>query len=163
MITFISFVLVLVGAVNWFSIGALQYDFIAGFFGSQASILSRIVYFFVGIGALWLVIQAFRGKGNIKINNDGFEKKPRLKESTSEAGSDYAARPNRRQEDYSSRSSEAGEDYIRQDRYAARKHSSGLEFYDVEPIERRDRSVPREEKDYRALGYKDFNEEDLDK
>lgn len=162
MITFISFVLVLVGAVNWFSIGALQYDFIAGFFGSQASILSRIVYFFVGIGALWLVIQAFRGKGNIKINNDGFEKKTHLKENTSEAGSDYAARPNRRQDDFS-HSSEAGDDYVRQDRYAARNHGNGMEFYDVEPIERRERGNQREEKDYRALGYKDFNEEDLDK
>ena len=158
MITFISFVLVLVGAVNWFSIGALQYDFIAGFFGSQASILSRIVYFFVGIGALWLVIQAFRGKGNIKINNDGFEKKQPLKAGTSEAGADYASR----QSDHSY-SSEAGDDYIRQDRYAAKNHGYGMEFYDVEPIERREKRLRREEKDYRTLGYKDFNEEDLDK
>ena len=44
MLSFISFVLVCIGSLNWFSIGLLQYDFVAGIFGSQANIFSRLVY-----------------------------------------------------------------------------------------------------------------------
>ena len=63
MITFISFTLIILGALNWLSIGALQYDFVAGLFGSQASMFSRIVYFFIGVASVWIVIQLIRGKG----------------------------------------------------------------------------------------------------
>jgi len=103
MVTFISFILVLVGAVNWLSIGALQYDFVAGLFGSQASMFSRIIYFFIGVGAIWLIVQLFRGKGKIKINDDGFEKNKKRdilaeekKPATQnvEAGQEFIARKN---------------------------------------------------------------------
>ena len=57
----------LFGCVNWLSIGMLQYDIIAGFFGTQASIFSRIVYIIFGFAALWLLIMAFRGKGRIHV------------------------------------------------------------------------------------------------
>ena len=73
MVAFISFLLVIIGALNWFCIGALQYDFIAGIFGSQASILSRIIYFFVGLAGIYLTFLAFRDKGEVKVFN--FKKK----------------------------------------------------------------------------------------
>ena len=74
MVTFISFLLVIAGGLNWFSIGFLQYDFIAGVFGTQASLFSRIVYIFVGIASMWLLIMAVRHTGKIDIFNRRFKK-----------------------------------------------------------------------------------------
>lgn len=80
MITFVSFIIVLFGSVNWLSVGMLQYDIIAGFFGTQANIFSRIIYILFGFAAIWLVISAIRQKGKINIVKDrlnlkGMEKK----------------------------------------------------------------------------------------
>ena len=36
--------LVVIGALNWGSIGIFQFDLIAALFGGQASMISRIVY-----------------------------------------------------------------------------------------------------------------------
>ena len=76
MVTLISFFVILLGAFNWFSIGLMQYDFIAGIFGTQSSFLSRAVYILVGFAAIWFVIMAFVQKGRIKINDNGFKKDP---------------------------------------------------------------------------------------
>lgn len=67
MITFIAFILTMAGCVNWLSIGLLQYDFIAGLFGFQASIFSRLVYILFGIGAVYLIIRLIANKGMFKI------------------------------------------------------------------------------------------------
>ena len=71
MITFIAFILTLIGCVNWLLIGLLQYDFIAGMFGFQASIFSRLCYILIGVGALYLVIRIIVNKGSLKV----YEKK----------------------------------------------------------------------------------------
>ena len=36
--------LVIIGALNWGSIGIFQFDLVAALFGGQAALLSRIVY-----------------------------------------------------------------------------------------------------------------------
>jgi len=59
------------GCLNWLSIGFLQYDFIAGFFGFQASIFSRIFYILFGLGAFYFVIRIIVNKGSVKV----FERK----------------------------------------------------------------------------------------
>ena len=192
MITFISFVLVLLGALNWLSIGALQYDFVAGLFGSQASMFSRIIYFFIGVAAIWIVIQAFRGKGRIKINDDGFDKKKDVlrKESTlanTEAGRDYSENYERRNtnseagRDYSENyernitNSEAGRDYLdtnnREDSgYMSQgfprdysRYNSQKDSFRQDTIQESKPQRQNNEVDYKSLGYKDFHEEDLDK
>ncbi len=65
MITLISFLVVLTGCMNWLCIGILQYDFIAGMFGSQANVFSRIVYGIFGLAALVMVYAAIKNKGEI--------------------------------------------------------------------------------------------------
>lgn len=75
MITLISFVLVMLGAANWLCIGLMQYDFVAGFFGTQSSFLSRLIYIVIGFGAIWFLIATLRGRGTVKINSNGFGKK----------------------------------------------------------------------------------------
>lgn len=72
MITLISFIILIAGAVNWLIIGLMQYDFVAGIFGTQSSLLSRLVYIIIGVSAIWIILMAFVQKGKIKINDNGF-------------------------------------------------------------------------------------------
>ena len=60
MIHTIALVLVIIGALNWGSIGIFGFDVVAAIFGGQASIGSRIVYTLVGIAGLWCISLLFR-------------------------------------------------------------------------------------------------------
>ena len=71
MFTFIAFLLTMLGCVNWLMVGLLQYDFIAGLFGFQASIFSRLCYILIGVGAMYLLLRVIINKGTFKI----FERK----------------------------------------------------------------------------------------
>ncbi|MDE6583480.1 MAG: DUF378 domain-containing protein [Clostridia bacterium] len=88
MITFIAFILTILGCLNWLLIGLLQYDFIAGLFGFQASIFSRIVYIIFGIGAVYTVIRTIINKGTFKIYEKRKKKlkEPKLATANVEAG-----------------------------------------------------------------------------
>ena len=68
MLALISLILVLVGCANWLTIGLLQFDFVAGLFGSQSSIFSRIIYVIVGVAAIVLTINIIKNKGRIGFN-----------------------------------------------------------------------------------------------
>ena len=67
MFTIISFLLSTIGCINWLMIGLFQYDFIAGIFGFQASILSRVFYILFGLASLVLVFKLIKGKGTIAV------------------------------------------------------------------------------------------------
>ena len=67
MITIIAYIIVILGSVNWLSIGFFQYDLVAGLFGYQGSIFSRIVYIFVGICAIYLTYSLIKHKGKISV------------------------------------------------------------------------------------------------
>ena len=73
MLTFFSFLFVLLGALNWFFIGVFQYDFVAGFFGSQASLLSRLIYFIVGMAGFVILAMALKNRGKINITQNSFK------------------------------------------------------------------------------------------
>ena len=67
MITFFAFLLTIAGCINWLMIGLLQYDFVAGMFGYQASIFSRLCYILVGVAALYFVLRVIINKGTCKV------------------------------------------------------------------------------------------------
>jgi len=67
MTNLIAIIILVAGGLNWASVGFLQYDFIAGFFGTQASIFSRLIYIIVGIATLYFIYMIFKYKGNIKL------------------------------------------------------------------------------------------------
>ena len=67
MMNLLCIVILIIGGMNWASIGFLQYDFIAGFFGTQASIFSRLIYICVGLATLYFIFMMFKYKGNIKV------------------------------------------------------------------------------------------------
>jgi len=56
----ISLVLVIIGALNWGSIGLFQFDLVAWIFGGQGAILSRIVYTLVALAGIWCISLLFR-------------------------------------------------------------------------------------------------------
>ncbi len=58
----ISLALVIVGALNWGSIGLFGFDFVAALFGGQMSVLSRIIFTLVGIAGLWSITLLFKEK-----------------------------------------------------------------------------------------------------
>lgn len=60
MLDIIALILVIIGGINWGSIGIFQFDLVARLFGGQAAIVSRIIYTLVGIAALWCISLLFR-------------------------------------------------------------------------------------------------------
>ncbi len=69
MLSFISLIVVLVGCANWLTIGLLQFDFVAGLFGSQSNIFSRIIYVVVGVAAVIMVVNLIKNKGKLVFKN----------------------------------------------------------------------------------------------
>ena len=69
-----SLALVIVGALNWGSIGLFKFDIVAWIFGGQASIASRIIYTLVALAGIWCISLLFRtesaGATVITTNND---------------------------------------------------------------------------------------------
>lgn len=56
----IALILVVIGAINWGSIGIFQFDLVASLFGGMGALISRIVYTLVGIAGLWCISLFFR-------------------------------------------------------------------------------------------------------
>ena len=68
----ISLILVIVGAVNWGSIGLFQFDIVSWLFGGQDAILSRIVYTLVALAGVWCISLLFRENEVLtRAANDG--------------------------------------------------------------------------------------------
>ncbi len=83
MITFVCFLITIFGCINWLSIGMLQYDIVAGFFGTQASIFSRILYIIIGFAAFWMIAMAFKHKGRIHIFKNKLDDEENKQENVS--------------------------------------------------------------------------------
>lgn len=60
MLNSIALILVIVGAINWGSIGLFGLDLVGTLFGGQLAILSRIIFTVVGIAGLWCISFLFR-------------------------------------------------------------------------------------------------------
>lgn len=94
MLTFIAFALTIAGCINWLLIGLLQYDFVAGIFGYQGSVFSRLIYIVVGASAVFLVVKLFIDKGSIHVW--GFKKLKAKKEKMALANANIDASEEKR-------------------------------------------------------------------
>lgn len=56
----ICLILLIIGGLNWGSIGLFQFDIVAWLFGGADAILSRIVYTLVALSAIWCISFLFR-------------------------------------------------------------------------------------------------------
>jgi uncharacterized membrane protein YuzA (DUF378 family) len=57
----IALALVVIGGINWGSVGLFQYDLVGACFGGMSGMISRIIFTLVGISALWCISLLFRG------------------------------------------------------------------------------------------------------
>jgi uncharacterized membrane protein YuzA (DUF378 family) len=62
----ISVILVIIGAVNWGSIGLFQFDIVSWLFGGQNATVSRIVYTLVALAGLWCISLLFRSREDVE-------------------------------------------------------------------------------------------------
>lgn len=58
----VALILVIIGAINWGSIGLFGFDIVGSMFGGQAGIISRIIFSIVGIAGLWSIGMLFKDK-----------------------------------------------------------------------------------------------------
>lgn len=82
MISIIAFIVVMFGSLNWLCIGFFQYDLVAGLFGFQGSIFSRIVYIIVGICAVYLIFVIIKNKGRLTVKKLKKEEQPMIDKMT---------------------------------------------------------------------------------
>ena len=60
MLNKIALCLVIIGAINWGSIGIFGFDIVGWLFGGQMTALSRIVFTLVGLAGIWCISLFFR-------------------------------------------------------------------------------------------------------
>lgn len=51
----VSFVLLVVGGLNWLLVGLFSWD-VGMIFGGQGALISRVVYVLVGLSAIYLIV-----------------------------------------------------------------------------------------------------------
>lgn len=61
----LALILVIIGGLNWGSIGIFGFDLVGWMFGGQDAMLSRIVFTLVGIAAIWCISLLFRRGHNV--------------------------------------------------------------------------------------------------
>ncbi|MBR2460335.1 MAG: DUF378 domain-containing protein [Clostridia bacterium] len=61
----LALILLIIGGINWGSVGIFRFDIVAWLFGGQASLISRIIYTLVGLSALWCISLLFRRENDV--------------------------------------------------------------------------------------------------
>lgn len=65
MIDRIALALLIIGGINWGSIGLFKFDIVAWIFGGQTAIVSRVIYTVVALSALWCISLLFRDRNTV--------------------------------------------------------------------------------------------------
>ena len=66
----ISYILVLLGAVNWCLFGFFDFNLVAEIFMGPRSVGSIIVYSLILLAAIWLIISPIITNGALKLRGD---------------------------------------------------------------------------------------------
>jgi len=66
----ISYVLVLLGALNWGLFGIFDFNLVSAIFMGPRSVGSIIVYSLITLAALWLIISPFITNGVLKLQGN---------------------------------------------------------------------------------------------
>lgn len=142
MLTFIAFLLTILGCTNWLLIGLLQYDFIAGLFGYQASIFSRMVYILFGIGAIYLTLRIIINKGTFKV----YEKRKKRGEEMKKQ--ENKIKPTQQ-------NVEAGKEQIAQEKYNFEHHVDNNQenYFELDENDYRSSNINKNKNDYHESHY----------
>lgn len=68
----ISLILLIIGGLNWGSIGVFQFDIVAWICGGQTSVISRIIYTLVALAAIWCISLLFRDEPVFREDKPAF-------------------------------------------------------------------------------------------
>jgi len=55
-----ALILVIIGAINWLSVGLFRFVIVAALFGGATNLVSRIIYSVVGIAGIYSISLLFR-------------------------------------------------------------------------------------------------------
>ena len=66
----IALLLLIVGGLNWGSVGLFDFDVVAWIFGSSTAIGARIIYVVIALCALWCISLLFREN----VTNEEYER-----------------------------------------------------------------------------------------
>lgn len=61
----LSLIFVIIGALNWGSIGLFKFDIVSWICGGQDAVLSRIIYTVVALAGLWCISLLFRPRERV--------------------------------------------------------------------------------------------------
>ena len=61
----LSLIFIIIGAINWGSVGIFRFDFISWLFGGTATTVSRIIYTLVGLAGIWCISLLFRSRSSV--------------------------------------------------------------------------------------------------
>jgi len=56
----------IIGGINWGSVGLFQFDLVAFVCGGAGSMIARVVYTLVGLSAVWCVTLLFRQMDTVR-------------------------------------------------------------------------------------------------
>ena len=62
----IALTLLIIGGLNWGSVGLFQFDLVDFACGGSASMISRVIYTLVGLSAIWCVSLLFRDRDPVE-------------------------------------------------------------------------------------------------
>lgn len=65
----LALLLVVIGALNWGSVGLFQFDIVSWLFSGADSIISRIIFTLVGLAGLWCISLFFRRRNEVLESN----------------------------------------------------------------------------------------------
>lgn len=65
----IALILLIIGGLNWGSVGIFQFDIVAWICGGQTGIVSRIIYTLVALSAIWCISLLFRDNAEKSDSN----------------------------------------------------------------------------------------------
>lgn len=69
----IALILLIIGGLNWGSVGIFQFDIVAWICGGQTGIVSRIIYTLVALSAIWCISLLFRDNAETGDSNHAKE------------------------------------------------------------------------------------------
>ncbi len=69
-VNLISYILVLVGALNWGMFGIFDFNLVSAIFMGPRAVGAVIVYSLIAVAALWLIISPFITHGVLKLQGN---------------------------------------------------------------------------------------------
>lgn len=66
----LALILVIIGALNWGSVGIFGFDLVAYLFGGQLAAVSRIIFTVVGLAGIWCISLLFRERERVIDHKD---------------------------------------------------------------------------------------------